>query len=289
MGEVVASSEYLERHTLGEVATSDAALDRLDFEPGPNRGGDGHGYLAAEVKAELDRWKRALTRWEQLFGEAEIPMAPIADVGAALDQVEAMLYDKEQKGLDPTRCICGCGSVIGCRDTFNRAQPQYPILPAAIGVQGPARPAEAIEPVQRHVILKLCGGKVGLLAARFRIYGRHGVLDGRPRAAGNIGNFVLELHDVIAPAAVFKAFMDQYGDVTKAVDNHLELSVLGHVGHLKLRHCVVTISGAAYTAGDMAHTDQLALMGTETAGALREILAAAEPTEPLRNFFHKDA
>jgi hypothetical protein len=34
---------------------------------------------------------------------------------AKLNLVEAMLDEKEQKGVDPERCLCGCGHVIGCR------------------------------------------------------------------------------------------------------------------------------------------------------------------------------
>jgi hypothetical protein len=64
---------------------------------------------------DRDRWMRARARWEKLFGEAQIPLIRnVKNIGANLDLVEGILYDKETKGVDPPRCPCGCGFVAGC-------------------------------------------------------------------------------------------------------------------------------------------------------------------------------
>ena len=61
------------------------------------------------------RWARVNRRWEKLFGETEIPAVRNPDnVLPDLEQIEAMLYDKESKGINPKRCPC-CRYVIGCR------------------------------------------------------------------------------------------------------------------------------------------------------------------------------
>jgi hypothetical protein len=76
---------------------------------------DTPGAAAAVDTADRDRWMRARARWEQLFGEAQIPLVRRKDaLGSDLDLVEAMLYDKETRGVDPPRCPCGCGFVRGC-------------------------------------------------------------------------------------------------------------------------------------------------------------------------------
>jgi hypothetical protein len=62
------------------------------------------------------RWARAHERWRQLFGGETIPMNALALPAAAeLERVELMLQNKELLGVDPGRCPCGCGHVIGCR------------------------------------------------------------------------------------------------------------------------------------------------------------------------------
>jgi hypothetical protein len=64
---------------------------------------------------DRDRWMKARERWEKLFGEAQIPIIrDLKNMGTTLDLVEAVLYDKEHKNQDPTRCSCGCGYVAGC-------------------------------------------------------------------------------------------------------------------------------------------------------------------------------
>jgi hypothetical protein len=82
-----------------------------------------HDHNVAEGNARQTRWTRAEARWRAAFpGEEGIPMAVAAvDLGVAIDvalnQIDAMLYDKEHKGIDPARCGCGCGMVIGCGGT----------------------------------------------------------------------------------------------------------------------------------------------------------------------------
>jgi hypothetical protein len=82
-----------------------------------------HDHNVAEGNARQTRWARAEARWRAAFpGEEGVPMAVAAvDLGVAIDvalnQIDAMLYDKEHKGVDPARCACGCGMVIGCGGT----------------------------------------------------------------------------------------------------------------------------------------------------------------------------
>ena len=73
---------------------------------------------SAQLSPHHTRWMNARDRWQQLFGETEIPMVrrpqAIAD---DLDLIEGMLYDKGVKNQDPARCSCGCGYVAGCGST----------------------------------------------------------------------------------------------------------------------------------------------------------------------------
>jgi hypothetical protein len=62
------------------------------------------------------RWANARARWQQLFGE-DLPIPRSARSEAELGLLEGMVYDKGVKNLEPSRCICGCGYVIGCGKT----------------------------------------------------------------------------------------------------------------------------------------------------------------------------
>jgi hypothetical protein len=62
---------------------------------------------------EQTRWLKARDRWNQLFGEAQIPMV-VDEPSISIGLIEGMIYDKQTKNLDPLRCTCGCGSVVGC-------------------------------------------------------------------------------------------------------------------------------------------------------------------------------
>ena len=61
------------------------------------------------------RWIQVMVRWRQLFAENQVPMNSSPESREAdLNLIEGILYDKGVKNLDPVRCACGCGYVIGC-------------------------------------------------------------------------------------------------------------------------------------------------------------------------------
>jgi hypothetical protein len=81
------------------------------FPPPPD---DTSMAQAMANRALYQRWLNARERWQMHFDEAEIPAIREAGDEIALNLVEGMIYDKEHKGIDPSRCTCGCGYVVGC-------------------------------------------------------------------------------------------------------------------------------------------------------------------------------